>query len=301
MIEVRKVWAQGVVTFLMLTPLQIFAATAGKTNETALSYPPALIDLQEPLERSEQLKQRFLQEITTSDSIVFDRFTGPSSRLAWAWRQDTLGYQSIERWNNEGAHLFSTIAMDSLRTAATEALPLDLWEDDWEGRILNFIAGSVGNPIEERMDVTSISYSAVRSSWESMNEKGTVQWGLRPWRTSPYAYFFAHAGHLGGAPLFIFEGRAGYTLFGTTRLEARLTLRLPSSFRIAASGSTDPSKMGTQETRVTHFGVTLERVLGPANRPPVAVLFLGFRSGVNAMTSDPSRESLLIAGLSRSW
>ena len=43
-------------------------------------------------------------------------------------------------------------------------------------------------------------------------------------------YLLAHAGRWDGRPLITFEGRAGYTLMGSTHIEGRLTLPLPASF-----------------------------------------------------------------------
>ena len=198
--------------------------------------------------------------------------------------------------------MFATIGLDSLRTAAIAVLPVDWWEEYWERKLANFIVGSIGNPQEEHIEIRSLSYSAVRSSWERANENAGIQWGVRPWRTSPYLYFLAHAGRLDGRRLITFEGRAGYTLFGSaTRIEGRLTLQLPASFRIAGSGSFDPGRIGSGDPGATHFAVTLERVIGSGGPNPEGVFYVGFRSGVNGNSSNPRQENLIVAGLSRRW
>src|ERR1041385_5385061 len=98
MTPLRKAWARWVVLFWGAAAQHLIAQTT-KTNQAAFSYPPAAFTF-EPSERSENLSERFFQEVVASDSIVFDRFTGPSSRLAWARRQDKLGYASLDRWNS---------------------------------------------------------------------------------------------------------------------------------------------------------------------------------------------------------
>ena len=128
MTQSRYAWGALVVLFLGAIALPLSANANTNTNQAAISYPSAST-IFEPTVRSEVLGQLFLQEVVASDSIVFDRFTGPASRLSWARRQDSLGYGSLDRWNSDGAKLFTTIGMDSLRTAAIEALPFDLWED----------------------------------------------------------------------------------------------------------------------------------------------------------------------------
>src|SRR5205085_8126284 len=120
--------------------------------------------------------------------------------------------------------------------------PLDLWASHWHGWLGNLLAGTIGSPQEEHIQLTSVSYSAVRSSWEAANEQAAIQWGFRPWRMSPYVYLLAHAGRLQGRPLFTFEGRAGYTLLESSKIESRLTLQLPASFRLAGSAGMDPAR-----------------------------------------------------------
>jgi hypothetical protein len=282
-------------------PLQA-ASIAGKTNEAVISFPAPYVDLESNLP-SEVLVDRFFQETVASDSIVFDRFIGPASRLSWARQHDALGYSSIEHFNDRGAAMFAAIASDSLRTAATAALPLDLWEDHWQGWFGRLLSGTLGNPEEEHIRMTSISYSAVRSSWEKFNEKGGVQWGLRPWRTNPYIYFLAHAGRLAGQPLFTFEGRAGYSLFASATLQARVTLQLPASFRIAGAAIVDPFRMASasHQTGGNHFALTLERVVRSSSFTPEAVFYVGFRSGINGNLAVPRQDNQIVAGFFKHW
>ena len=283
-----------------MASLPLRAGTTERTNEAALAYAtPAL--LFEPAERGDVLLRRFLDEVTASDSIVFDRFTGPSSRLAWSRKQNQLGYASLKGFNADGAHMFATIGLDSLRTAALEVLPLDLWEDHWRGSLGDFITGTIGNPEEEHIGITSISFSAVRTSWERVNKDAGIQWGVRPWRTSPYLYFLAHAGHFDGGSLITLEGRAGYTMFGSTRIEGRLTLQLPASFRIAAAASMDPARIGSHDSGASHVGVTLEHVIRTRGGNPDSVFYLGFQSGANRSLPNGPQENMVVAGLSRLW
>jgi hypothetical protein len=276
------------------------AASMGKTNDAVISFVPPSITWESDT-RSEILVDRFLQEAVDSDSIVFDRLTGPSSRLAWARRQDSRGYESIEQFNAVGQKMFVNIATDSMRTAALAALPLDLWEDRWEGWLAGLLHGTVGNPSEEHIQMTSISYSAVRSSWERVNERGGIQWGFRPWQATPYIYFLAHAGRLAGLPLVTFEGRGGYSLFESTRVQARVTLQLPASFRLAGSAAIDPLRMASHESGANHFGLTLERVLRSYNSVPNSVFFIGFRSGRNDALFDHRVDNRVLAGFSKHW
>jgi len=289
-----------VASLIWLTSTTLVAATAVDTNDAAISYVLSSVTLESTVP-SEVLIDRFFQEAVSADSIVFDRFSGPASQLVWARRQNDLGYGAFDRYNAEGLRMVRTIGFDSLRTAAIEVLPLNLWQDNWQGWLANLLTGTLGNPEEEHLQMTSISYSAVRSSWENVNEHGGIQWGFRPWRTSPYVYFLAHAGRLDGQPLVTFEGRAGYSLLGSTRMEARLTFQLPASFRIAGGASVDPGRMSAHDPAATHIAVTLERVIQGWGVHPDAVFFLGFRSGVNSEVSNARPDNMFLTGLSKRW
>ena len=279
----------------------VLSAVAAQENERAelsTATPPVSLEYEQP---SEVFVRRFFEEVVTSDSLVFDRYTGPSSRLGWERDKDRLGYGGLERFNANGAKLFAAIGMDSIRTAALAVLPLGFWEESWEAWLADFITGTVGNPGEERVHLNAAGYSATRSAWENANHSAVFQWGVRPWSTSPYVYFLIRAGHFQGQPLLTFEGRAGYTLLGATRLEGRLTLPLPGSFRIAAGTSVDPTRLGFPDSSMPRVAVTLERVIGRRDRAPDSIFYIGFRSVINRSHASPRQESLLVAGLSRSW
>ncbi len=283
----------------MLLPLA--ASAKDETNQAALAFPPPFLNLEVP-HRRDSFVTRFYEEVTSSDSYVFDRFSGPSSRLDWARRQDGYGYRAFDRWNSAGANMFGSIAADSFRTVAMDLLPLDRWADFWQGHLLNFIANSFGNPEEQHIELMSSSYSAVRTSWESANEGPGLKWGLRPWGTSPYFYFLAQAGHLDGRSLITLEGRAQYTVLGSTRLEGRLTFQLPASFRLAAGTAIDPCRIGSHDPDGSpHVAVTLERAIHTAGATPEGVFFIGFRSGLRGNSSNSQQENLLVAGLSKRW
>jgi hypothetical protein len=276
------------------------ASAAGRTNEATLSSPVFSFTL-EPTEHSDIMLGRFFEEVVNSDRIVFDRFMGPSSRLGWLRSQDSVGYGSLDRFNARGASLFASIGLDSLRIAASDVLRVEQLGDRWQSGLVGFIVGSIGNPEEEHLRITSISYSDVRSSWESGNNNAGIEWGFRPWRTDPYLYIMAHAGHLNGQSLITFEGRAAYTLFGSPRLEGRVTLPLPAKFRLGGGVSVDPIRLEAHDPDAMHLAFTLERVIRFHGSTPDALFYVGFRSGVNRTQATPRPENLLVVGLTKQW
>src|SRR5437879_2158309 len=148
----RKDWPKLVVSLIWFASPTLMAATAADTNNAAISYVLPSITL-ESNEHSEVLMDRFFQEAVRADSIVFDRFSGPASQLGWTRRQNDLGYGILDRYNADGLSMFTTIGLDSLRTAAIEVLPLNLWQDTCQGWLANFITGTLGNPEEEHLQM----------------------------------------------------------------------------------------------------------------------------------------------------
>jgi hypothetical protein len=290
-------------------PLSTEADPAQGTNtQAALSLSPRIFLRLEPTDlRETSLHDRFFDEVTTTDSTVYDRFSGPFSRLSWLRKVDTLGYGSIEKFNQAGAKMFASIGTDSLRDSVADGFPTDLWQDRFEAWLASFIVGTIGNAEEEHFRVTSIVYSDVRSSWETAHRAASIQFGVRPWRSSPYVYVQAQAGHLDGRALLTFEGRAGYTLFGAGRLEGRLTLALPYQFRLGAGVAIDPARIAAS-TDYTHMAVTLERAIRPT-RPsgsshastPESLFFIGFRSGLDQSHSTARHETQFLVGFNRLW
>jgi hypothetical protein len=73
------------------------------------------------------------------------------------------------------------------REAAIE-LPFMIWLDDHQGWFADFLRGSVGNVDEETVGPLDISHEAVAESWWRSFARGGTHYGIRPFRTDPYAY-----------------------------------------------------------------------------------------------------------------
>ena len=284
--------------FFYAVAISVGAANESQTNEADLYYASPYLGISVP-DESHSTVERLFREITSSDDVVFDRLSTVAARLDRINQQDRLGYGSREGLNAAGARLFGRIGLDSLRSFVAGALPLEMWQDSWEGWFGNFLAGTIGNPEEEHLRSTSISYSAVRTTWERGNDDAGIQWGIRPWQTSPYVYVLAKAGHYEGRSLIMAEGRAGYTMLGSSKIEGRVALALPASFQLSAGAALDPARMNSDGG--THFAATLERVIGSRGFQQTTLFFIGFRSGYRMGSENQRGENVFIAGFSRSW
>jgi hypothetical protein len=73
------------------------------------------------------------------------------------------------------------------RDAATE-MPLMLWLDDHEGWFADLLRGTIDNTSEETVKPLSASHEGYEQArWRDEASRGT-HYGIRPLRTSPYAY-----------------------------------------------------------------------------------------------------------------
>ncbi|HSU53113.1 MAG TPA: hypothetical protein VLT36_03555 [Candidatus Dormibacteraeota bacterium] len=278
------------------------ASPTAVTNDALLLY-----ELPRAMENSpygNAIRETAFQERLRTEVLIFDELSSPSAQVGLARRQSRLGYASLDRLNRKGASIFKGAALDTLRTVAVETLPLEMWEDHWTSWLANSVIGTIGNPEEERMNLMSISYSAVTSLWEDENNTGPVLWGVRPWRTNPYIYFFARVGHFEGRPLATFEGRAGYEFFGTGKVEARVSLALPAGFTLATAFAFNPASRGMYFSDVNAASVTLQHLVGYHSFARNTLFYLGFRSGMARPTANRATgrgENLLVAGLARAW
>jgi hypothetical protein len=73
---------------------------------------------------------------------------------------------------------------------ATVDLPLMAWLDDRQEFLADLLENSVGNSDEESVAPLNLSYRvSERSWWEHVSQTGQTFYGLRPFRSDPYAYF----------------------------------------------------------------------------------------------------------------
>jgi len=96
-----------------------------------------------------------------------------------------------------------------LRTAAIEVLPFDALAGLLAGTVGHFITGTIGNPQEEHIEMTSISYSL--SGHHGRRKMRRVSNGLPPVEDHTYVYLLAHADD-GWAATDHLRGPCRYTL-----------------------------------------------------------------------------------------
>ncbi len=251
------------------------------TNRSVVDFPEAALSLR-PIERYEQ-------ELIRNQGVVADRF-GPPSYLDWTRFYSREGYRIHDHFNSLGANAVGHLIGDSMRETAVAILPLEEWRGF--GQLL---LGSIGNTAEERTRTISASFSETEESWrQDVYRDGVLQYGVRPWRRDPYGYVRVRVGHWGGMenlPLFAFEGRVGYKVLGSSKLEGRLIVPLPHNFQLAGGIATDPMRLGSRIDSPTVMSARLEYVLNKSRGSKV--MYVGVQSG--------SHETFLATGFLLAW
>lgn len=117
-----------------------------------------------------------------------DRFH-PFGSLNWKLRLEDGGADFLQDQTSSGARkALSKSFTRGLREASVD-LPVMTWLKDRQGLLADFLRNSVGNVSEESVAPNELSYHAVeRSWWDRLAENSGLRYGIRPFRTAPYAY-----------------------------------------------------------------------------------------------------------------
>ncbi len=195
----------------------------------------------------EQLHQEFdkleLQQ-------VGDRFGSPAARMSVfeAQSQGSGAYQHY--MSSGGKHAFGDALSDSSWSVATE-LVLNDWRDssrDWfEKAWKGAIAGTFGNPLAKRMDVTTAeaTYANLMEQEyiESLRRDGLLWYGADLVRSSPSGYLQLALGHFNGQPVFVYARATTFLepyRFGMIKLAEQTTVALVKHCRLSIAAESFP-------------------------------------------------------------
>lgn len=134
--------------------------------------------------------------------------------------------QTLERGDRAVKTAFVKSFEYSLRDASF-GLPLMNWLETRQDALSTFLADSVDAVEEESVAPFDLSYGQVeRSWWKSLAEKRALRFGLRPFRSSPYAFLGLRLKEAGRTLLL---GNVRYYLqnFSDHRFELSLSIPMP--------------------------------------------------------------------------
>jgi hypothetical protein len=183
-----------------------------------------------------------------------------------------------ERASSRARFAFTRTVQYGLREAAVD-LPFMVWLDDKQGWFANLLRDSVANVNEEAEDPLALSYHAVDRSWWSALADGGTHFGVRPLRTSPYAYV-SHGITEGDRTILLTHVRYYYDRFSEHRVE--FAFSVPLEYGMAFDFA-DAYQFGARDTIVVKL---LKELKGGG------IAHLGF---------EVKRHPALIAGISFGW
>ncbi len=252
---------------------------AQTTNENVVERLPNLPSI-EGERLSMEADIRFFQEIERNEDAVMDRLGHPSI-LMWARRTAHGGYQLQDMMDRAGRGAVVNLLGDSARETALSFLPLEEWTDFGA-----FLLDSFGNTVEERTATVSASYTATQYAWwQQLREEETIRYGIRPWRSDPYAFLGTKIGNWGQnglayrQPVMSLEMRVRYSFPLAGRLEAAMDFPLPESFRLSIGMSTRLIGRDSTNFRFSALSARLERALKDSPKP--TILYVGAKTSVD--------------------
>ena len=226
--------------------------------------------------------QRFDYAFDSRANDIFADTLQPLNVIRWNvdLRGKDFSDSFRERAASRASGAFIRTAEYGARDAAME-IPLVLWLDNHQSWFANFLRGSIDNTSEETVKPLDASHEGFEQArWRDEASRGT-HYGLRPLRTSPYAYVSQGFGDVEHTVL-LAHMRYYYDQFARHRVEFALSVPLEYDMSF---------DMGTSYQFTSHdrerLAVKLVRELKGGG-----VAFAGF---------EVRQHSALIAGITLGW
>jgi hypothetical protein len=214
--------------------LGVVAALEVRATEqgTQVEQQPLTSVLESPSKPNPGVWERFTLAFDQDANELFaDRFH-PFKVINMRIRAEERDFNTFtERTTTTARYTLLKSAVYSAREATVD-LPVLLWLKDRQGLLAGFLRNSLGSVEEEAVEPLSVSYGAVeRSWWKRLAADGDLSYGVRPFRTDPYA--FLSLGLRDGDALFLLGNlRYYYRDFANHSFEFALSVPLPHGLSI---------------------------------------------------------------------
>ncbi len=174
------------------------------------------------------------------DSQAEDEFANqfhPLSRLSWDIRfSDGDSGALRDQPASAARRAFAKSLLSGVREATVD-LPIMSWLQERQEILIGLLENSLGSVDEEAVAPLSLSYQrAERSWWEGLSRDDRFRFGIRPFRTDPYAYLSLGIKD-GNRTLLLGNVRYHYVNFADHRFELALSAPLGSGLSLDAGTS----------------------------------------------------------------
>ena len=213
----------------MLTCGVVLVAVGMRGADQGLQLQHSLLDepsIESPADETRAFWERFKMAFEERANDNFADRMHPLSSLNWKLRleADDAGFLR-EQPNLSARQALTRSATYGLREASVD-LPLMMWLKERQGLLADFLRNSIANVDEESVAPNELSYRVVeRSWWDRLSESSGLSYGIRPFRTAPYAY--AGVGFSDGETVFLLANvRYVFRNFAKHKFELSLSLPL---------------------------------------------------------------------------
>jgi hypothetical protein len=223
------------VSFIIRICIGLIALVATSTRasdqnvQVAYDFPIEYLEL--PKEKPVTLWERFEYSFELSGEKIFtDRFH-PLNTTQWYLLSDLSAENFREHTARVARNSFSRTIAVSARDAVFD-LPFLIWLDDKRGFLVDLLFNSVTTYEELSVAPLDPAYRALeRSWWKQLASSKHFAYGLRPFRTSPYA-FVSRSFWSGETLLMMAHLRYHYSDFANHQFELALSLPLSDGYAI---------------------------------------------------------------------
>lgn len=220
-----------------LVAAAVVAGARAADEDAQLEHRLLPSEIQRPPPAALGLWEEFQAAVEEHANDEFANQFHPLSQLNFDLRFADGGPAALrDRPGAAARHAFSKSLVSGLREATVD-LPIMSWLHEREEILVGLLENSLGSVDEEAVAPLSLSYQrAERSWWEGLAHDDRFRYGLRPFRTDPYAYFSVGLKD-GNRTLLLANVRYHYVHFGDHSFELALSAPLGSGLSLDAGTS----------------------------------------------------------------
>lgn len=216
-------------TFILSVAVAVIQAHAGDQNVLIQHN-----DFPAPVEAppGEAFLERFTVAFDRQVDETFADRLHPFNFMNWSIELADYGHDHLrERAASEARDAFTKSVVYGIREATVD-LPILAWLEERQGLLADFLRNSLDAVGEEAVAPVEVSYRpAERSWWQRLAEDGDVHYGIRPFRTSPYA-FLSFSVKDGDTLVMLANMRYYYRNFANHCFELALSMPLPHGLAV---------------------------------------------------------------------
>lgn len=209
----------------------VAVSTRASEQRMQLEYAVPRFELETPRAAPITMWERFEYTFELSGEKIFtDRFH-PLNTTQWYLMSDLSAEGFRDHTARTARNAFSRTIAVSAREAVFD-LPFLIWLDDKRGFLVDLLFNSVDTYEELSVAPLDPSYRALeRSWWKRLASNKHFTYGIRPFRTSPYA-FVSRSFWSGDTLLMLAHLRYHYSDFANHQFELAVSLPLTDGYAI---------------------------------------------------------------------